>query len=109
MSVENDKADPKVAMNDTPNGWARNGVNGVTSVLLVVLRAIAVALAIFLLAISIPLFFLPIPLGLPLAIIGLILLAMTSKRDHTFITDWLKRHPGVWERVKHIFDRFHKD
>lgn len=98
-----------VAMNDAPNGWARNGVNGVTSVIAVVLRAIAVALAIFLLALSVPLFFLPIPLGLPLAIIGLLLLAATSKRAHRFITDWLKRHPGVWDRVKHIFDRFHKE
>jgi len=105
----NDEDSPPVAMNDTPNNWARNGVNGVTSVLYVVLRAIAVALAIFLLALSIPLFFLPIPLGLPLAIVGLVLLAMTSKRAHAYITGWLKRHPGVWDRVKHIFDRFHKE
>ena len=106
---DNDKDDTAVAMNDTPNRWARNGVNGMTSILLVVLRAIAVALAIFLLAISIPLFFLPIPLGLPLAVIGLLLLAMTSKRAHAYITGWLKRHPGVWDKTKHIFDRFHKD
>ena len=42
-------------------------------------------------------------------VIGLLLLAMTSKRAHTFITNWLKRHPGVWDKVKHIFDRFHRD
>lgn len=98
-----------MAMNDTPNRWARNGMNGVTSMVMVVLRAISVALALFLLALSVPLFFLPIPLGLPLAVIGLLLLAMTSKRAHTFITNWLKRHPGVWDRVKHIFDRFHRE
>ena len=55
-----------MAMNDTPNRWARNGMNGVTSMVMVVLRAISVALALFLLALSVPLFFLPIPLGLPL-------------------------------------------
>lgn len=107
MKTEKDRED--VALNDSPNNWARNGVSGVTSILVTVLRAIAVALAIFLLALSIPLFVLPIPLGLPLAIIGLLLLAMTSKRAHAFITNWLKRHPGVWDRVKHIFDRFHRD
>ncbi len=96
-------------MKDTSNRGARNGVNGVTGVLVMVLRAIAVTLAIFLLALSIPLFFLPIPLGLPLAITGLLLLAVSSKRAHTFITNWLKRHPGVWKRTKHIFDHFHRD
>ena len=40
----------------------------------------ASALALFLLALSVPLFFLPIPLGLPLAVIGLLLLAITALR-----------------------------
>ena len=75
----------------------------------VIARSIAIVLAIFLIAISIPLFFLPIPLGLPLFLFAMILLAATSKRAHRMITDWLKRHPSVWNRVKHIFDRFHKD
>ncbi|XBQ16372.1 MAG: hypothetical protein ABL308_00500 [Oceanicaulis sp.] len=93
-------------MNEPFNGWGRKGVNGVVQA---VVRAIGVALGLFLLALAVPLFFLPIPLGLPLAIVALILLAGTSKTAHKLITDWLKRHPGVWNRVKHVFDRFHKD
>ncbi|MEO1040002.1 MAG: hypothetical protein AAFX09_10685 [Pseudomonadota bacterium] len=93
-------------MNEEPAGnWAKNGVHGVVQA---VVRAILVALALFLLALSIPLFFLPLPLGLPLFIFSLFLLAATSKRAHALITGWLKRHPGVWDRVKHWFDRFHK-
>ena len=91
-----------VAMNDTPNRWARNGMNGVTGMVMVVLRAISVALALFLLALSVPLFFLPIPLGLPLAVIGLLLLAMTSKRAHTFITNWLNLNITVFGIVEAI-------
>lgn len=98
-----------MAMNEpTNNNWAKNGLNGVNGVIQAVVRAILIALALFLLAVAIPLFFLPIPLGLPLFIFSLILLAATSKRAHRLITGWLQRHPGVWERVKHIFDRFHK-
>lgn len=93
-------------MNEGTNGWGRNGV---TNIVQAVFRAIGVALALFMLAISIPLFFLPIPLGLPLAILALILLAATSKTAHRAITNWLRRHPGVWERVKHFFDRGQRD
>lgn len=95
-----------MAMNDHLNGWGRNSVAGLVQA---VLRAIGVALGLFMLAISIPLFFLPIPLGLPLAILSLILLAATSKTAHRAITGWLRRHPKVWERVKHLFDRGGKD
>ncbi len=93
-------------MNEPLNGRGPNPVNGMIQV---IARSIAIVLAIFLLVISVPLFFLPIPLGLPLFILAMILLAATSKRAHTMITDWLKRHPTVWNKVKHIFDRFHKD
>ena len=96
----------KVAMNEPVNGRGPSPMNGMIQV---IIRSIAVVLALFLIAISIPLFFLPIPLGLPLFIFAMILLAATSKRAHRFITGWLRRHPGVWERVKHIFDRFHRD
>ena len=95
-----------MAMNEPVNGRGPNPMNGMIQV---IIRSIAVVLALFLMAIAIPLFFLPIPLGLPLFIIAMILLAATSKRAHALITGWLKRHPGVWDRVKHIFDRFHRD
>lgn len=95
-----------MAMNDQFNGWGRNSVAGLVQA---VLRAIGVALGLFMLAIAIPLFFLPIPLGLPLAILALILLAATSKTAHRAITGWLRGHPKVWERVKHLFDRGAKD
>jgi len=53
-------------MNDHLNGWGKNGVG---QIIQAVLRAVGVALGLFMLAIAIPLFFLPIPLGLPLAIL----------------------------------------
>ncbi|MCC5995945.1 MAG: hypothetical protein JJU18_06195 [Oceanicaulis sp.] len=93
-------------MNEETNGWGRYGVAHIVQA---VLRAIGVALGLFMLAISIPLFFLPIPLGLPLAVFALILLAATSKTAHRAITGWLRRHPAVWERVKHFFDRGARD
>ena len=92
-------------MNDPMNNWAKSGMNHVVQT---VLRGIFIALALFLMAIAVPLFFLPIPLGLPLFILSLILLAASSKRAHALITGYLQRHPGVWKRVRHIFDRFHK-
>lgn len=101
-----DKGRAAMAMNEPANGWGRKQMN---TVIQAVLRAIGVALGIFLIVIAIPFAVTPIPLGLPLLIIGLLMLAATSKTAHTFITNWLKRHPGVWNRVKHIFDRFHRD
>jgi len=84
-------------------------VNPVNGMIQMIARVITAALAFFLIVISIPLLFLPIPLGLPLFIIAMILLAATSKRACGVITGWLQRHPAVWSRVKPIFDRFHKD
>ena len=93
-------------MNEPTHGWGRKQMVGV---LHAVLRAIGLVLGIFLVVIALPLFFLPIPLGIPLAALGLILIAATSKTAHNAITGYLKRHPGIWERVKHLFDRFQKD
>jgi hypothetical protein len=95
-----------VALNEPTNGWGRKQMN---TVIQAVLRAIGVALGLFLIVIAIPFAVTPIPLGLPMLIVGLLLLAGTSKTAHTQITNFLKRHPGIWNRVKHIFDRFHRD
>lgn len=95
-----------MAMNEPAHGWGRKKVTGLVHA---IVRAIGVALGLFLIAIAIPLFFLPIPLGIPLAALGLLMIAATSKTAHTAITDFLKRHPEIWERVKHIFDKFQRD
>ena len=93
-------------MNEPAGGWGRKQMNGVIQA---VIRAIGVALGLFMVVIAIPFAVTPIPLGLPLLILGLLLLAGTSKTAHRIITDFLKRHPGLWDRVKHVFDRFHRD
>jgi hypothetical protein len=93
-------------MNEPAGGWGRKQMNGVIQA---VIRAIGVALGLFMIVIAIPFAVTPIPLGLPLLILGLLILAGTSKTAHTLITNFLKRHPGLWDRVKHIFDRFHRD
>ncbi|MCR9128726.1 MAG: hypothetical protein NXI12_04330 [Alphaproteobacteria bacterium] len=95
-----------MAINEPSSGWGRKQMNGVIQA---VIRAVGVALGLFLIVIAIPFAVTPIPLGLPLLILGLLILAGTSKTAHTLITNFLKRHPGLWNRVKHIFDRFHKD
>lgn len=95
-----------MAINEPSSGWGRKQMNGVIQA---VIRAVGVALGLFLVVIAIPFAVTPIPLGLPLLILGLLILAGTSKTAHTLITNFLKRHPGIWERVKHVFDRFHKD
>lgn len=89
-----------MVMNDAVNGLSKTRFG---SVIVLVLRAIGVALGLFLMAVSIPLFFLPIPLGIPLFLFAAVLLAASSRTAHTLITGFLKRHPGVWSRVKRIF------
>lgn len=89
-----------MVMNEAMNEFSRTRVGGV---IILVLRAIGVALGLFLMAVSIPLFFLPIPLGIPLFIFAAVLLAASSRTAHNLITGFLKRHPRVWARVKRIF------
>lgn len=68
-------------------------------------RAVGVALGIFMMAIA-PLLALAtpiLPVGLPVFILGLLLVAATSKTAHRIITNYLRRHPGLWNRVKRAF------
>ena len=95
-----------MAMNEPTHGWGRKQM---LNVLQAVLRAIGLVLGIFLVLIAIPFFFLPVPLGIPLAAFGLLLIAATSRTAHDAITGYLQRHPEIWKRVKHIFDRFKRD
>ena len=90
-------------MNESLNGWARSHPIG--GLIVLVLRAIFVAVGLALMAIAIPLGFITpfIPIGLPLGILGLILVATASKTAHRWITNALKRHPAIWRRVRFAF------
>jgi len=87
-------------MNETLNNMSRNPIGGVIAT---VLRMIGVALGLALMVIALPLAVTPIPLGVPLFIFGAILLAGSSPTAHRIITGFLKRHPGLWNRVKRVF------
>ena len=77
--------------------------NPITGVIVLLIRAVGVAVGLFLLVISIPLAVTPIPLGIPLFAVSLLILAGTSKTAHGFITGILKRYPALWRRVRGFF------
>lgn len=77
--------------------------NPIGSVIVTVFRMIGAALGLALIIIAIPFAVTPIPLGLPLFIVGIVLLAGSSKTAHRHITNFLKRHPALWNRVKGMF------
>ena len=87
-------------MNET---LRRMNGNPIGSVIVTVIRMIGAAIGLALVIISIPFAITPIPLGLPLFIIGVLLLAGSSKTAHRHITNFLKRHPVIWNRVKGLF------
>lgn len=87
-------------MNEASNPGPNNPITGV---IVLLIRAIGVAVGLFLLVISIPLAVTPIPLGIPLFAVSLLILAGTSKTAHTFITKQLKRYPALWRRVRGFF------
>lgn len=89
-------------MNETLNNMSRNPIGGV---IVTVLRMIGVALGLAFMFISLPLAIITpfVPVGLPLFVFGLLLLAGSSARAHRMITGYLKRHPGIWRRVRKLF------
>jgi len=89
-------------MNETLNNMSKTPFG---SVVATVLRMIGIALGLALMVISIPLALITpfIPIGLPLFIFGAIMLAGSSSTGHRIITGFLKRHPGIWHRVKSVF------
>lgn len=87
-------------MNDALNNMSKTPLG---SVIATVLRMIGISLGLALMVIAIPLAVTPIPLGVPLFIIGTLMLAGSSPRAHRMITGYLKRHPGFWNRVKRAF------
>ena len=64
---------------------------------------IGAALGLALMFIAIPFAVTPIPLGLPLLILGALLLAACSKTAHAAIVALLKRWPWLWSKVKGLF------
>lgn len=89
-------------MNETLNNMSKTPLG---SVIATVLRMIGIALGLALMVISIPLAVITpfIPIGLPLFILGALMLAGSSATGHRIITGFLKRHPGIWQRVKSVF------
>ncbi|TRO86201.1 hypothetical protein FKB34_16150 [Glycocaulis profundi] len=89
-----------LAMHDTAPAWTKTRFG---AALVLVLRLGVIGAALCLMIISIPLFLMPIPLGIPLFIVSLIMLAAASKTAHGHITRKLRRHPAIWRRVKGAF------
>jgi hypothetical protein len=91
------------AMNESLNGLARSNAFGAAVVL--VIRAVCVAVGLALMFIAVPIgFFTPfLPIGLPIGILGLILVAAASKTLHRVITRFLQRFPWLWRRVRFAF------
>lgn len=89
-------------MNETLDNMSRHPIG---SVIATVLRMIGIALGLALMFLALPLAIITpfVPVGLPLFIFGAILLAGSSKTAHRIITGYLKRHPGIWNRVKRVF------
>jgi len=91
------------AMNESLNGWARSHPIGAAIVL--VIRTILVSLGIVLMAISVPVALLTpiIPVGAFIGLLGLVIVAAASKTAHNWVTNFLKRFPWVWRRVRFAF------
>ncbi|MEE2567494.1 hypothetical protein [Hyphobacterium marinum] len=87
-------------MNETLNGMKRNPIG---NAIVTVFRMIGAALGLALMFIAIPFAITPIPLGLPLLILGTLMLAACSKTAHTAIVALLKRWPWLWQRVRRLF------
>jgi hypothetical protein len=91
------------AMNESLNGWARS--HPIWGAVVLVIRTILVAVGLGLMAISVPLALVtPIfPVGLPVGLLGLVLVAAASKTAHRWITNRLRKHPWIWRRVRFAF------
>ena len=90
-------------MNESLKGWASKHPIG--GVIVLIIRSILVAIGLALMFISVPIAIVTpfIPVGLPLGLLGLVLVAAASKTAHTFITNQLRRWPWVWRKVRFAF------
>lgn len=91
------------AMNEQLNGLAQKHALGAAIVL--VIRAIFVALGLALMAIAVPIGLLTpiLPIGAMIGFVGLIMVAAASKTLHRMITNTIKRFPWLWKRVRWAF------
>ncbi len=91
------------AMNEQLNGLAQKNALGAAIVL--VIRAIFVALGLALIAIAVPVGLLTpiLPIGAMIGFVGLIMVAAASKTLHRMITNTIKRFPWLWKRVRWAF------
>lgn len=91
-----------MAMSDPFRAPPRNPIANLIST---IARAVVVAIGLFLMIIAIPLALITpiIPVGLPIFIVGTIIVAAASKTAHTIITNQLKRWPWLWSRIKRAF------
>lgn len=90
-------------MNEHLEGLARSNAFGAALVL--VIRAIIVALGLVLMAIAVPIGILTpiLPIGAMIGFFGLILVAAASKTLHRAITNGLRRWPWLWSKVRWAF------
>ena len=90
-------------MNEALNGLARSNAFG--AALVFIIRTVVISVGVILMILAVPVAFLTplIPLGLPMGLFCLVLVAAASKTAHTVITDGLRRFPWVWKRVRFAF------
>ena len=89
-------------MNETLNNMSKTPFG---SVVATVLRMIGIALGLALMILAFPIALITpiIPVGITLFVFGALMLAGSSKTAHRIITGFLRRHPGIWNRVKGAF------
>ena len=90
-------------MNEALNGLARSNAFGAAIVF--VIRTVVISVGVILMVLAVPVAFVTplLPVGLPMGLFGLVLVAAASKTAHTVITDGLRRFPWVWKRVRFAF------
>ena len=70
-----------------------------------VLRWIGTAIGALLVLVGIILIPLPTPIGLPVIVIGALILVRTSPLARRAVVRWARRHPGVFKRFRRLTRR----
>lgn len=88
-------------MNESLDGIARS--HPILGMLVLVLRTVLVAVGIVFIVIGVVMTPLPIPIGIPLFVLGLIITAAASKTLHRLITNQLRKWPWLWSKIRSAF------
>ena len=90
-------------MNDALNGFARK--SPIAAAIVVIIRAVIISICLLFMALSVPVAILTpiIPVGIPLGLLGLFMVAAASKTAHRIITNRLRRFPWIWKHVRKSF------